>query len=171
MIMKFRDKFDRWVETGVVALMVLLVVDVLWQVASRYIMKDPSDFTDELAGFLLIWVGLIGSAYTTGKHGHLAIDLAIQRLKPTNRRLVDILINSSIAAFAFSVMVIGGTWLVYTRFLLNQTSSALQLPYGFVYLVLPISGLIIMYYTLDDVRIIFNSKPENGSNDKVEEEQ
>jgi hypothetical protein len=55
--------------------MIILVLDVLWQVVSRYLLSSPSSFTDELAGFLLIWVGFIGAAYTTGLKGHLAIDI------------------------------------------------------------------------------------------------
>ena len=30
---------------------------------------------------------------------------------------------------------------------LGQTSAALQIPLGFVYLVLPMSGLLMMYYS------------------------
>jgi TRAP-type C4-dicarboxylate transport system permease small subunit len=43
-------------------------------------------------------------------------------------------------------MVAGGVVLMYTRFVLQVKSAALQLPLGYVYSVLPISGLIIMYY-------------------------
>ena len=41
-------------------------------------------------------------------------------------------------------MVTGGVILMYTRFVLQVKSAALQLPLGYVYIVLPISGLIIM---------------------------
>lgn len=73
--MRFREKIDKILENFVVGLMGILVIDVLWQVTSRYVLSSPSSFTDELAGFLLIWVGLFGSAYVAGKNEHLAIDL------------------------------------------------------------------------------------------------
>ena len=50
--------------------------------------------------------------------------------------------------FALTVMVIGGIWLVYTRFFLGQISAALELPLGYVYLVLPLTGVLIMYYSI-----------------------
>ncbi|WP_316931840.1 TRAP transporter small permease [Parabacteroides distasonis] len=53
---------------------------MLWQVLSRYILVSPSSVTDELAGYLLIWVGLLGAAYVSGKNEHLAIDLLLQHL-------------------------------------------------------------------------------------------
>jgi TRAP-type C4-dicarboxylate transport system permease small subunit len=55
-------------------------------------------------------------------------------------------IHIAIFLFALSVMVVGGIILMYTRFVLGVKSAALQLPLGYVYIVMPISGLIIMYY-------------------------
>ena len=127
-------------------LMVVLVTDVLWQVFSRYLLSSPSSFTDELAGFLLIWVGVLGAAYVAGRKEHLAIDILVQRSPPARQRLLLYLIHSLIFLFALSVMVTGGVVLMYTRFVLQVKSAALQLPLGYVYIVLPISGLIIMYY-------------------------
>ncbi|MEE9461012.1 MAG: TRAP transporter small permease [Bacteroidales bacterium] len=135
----------------VILVMMVLVIDVLWQVTSRYIMREPSSWTDELAGFLLIWVGLFGAAYATGKKDHLAIDLLPRKLGPEKRKYLDLVINALIGAFALIVMIIGGVRLVYITFKLNQISSALEIPVGYVYLVIPISGIFILYYAIDDM--------------------
>jgi TRAP-type C4-dicarboxylate transport system permease small subunit len=127
-----------------------LVLDVLWQVFSRYILTSPSSFTDELAGFLLIWVGLLGAAYVAGTKEHLAIDLLLQKSSPKTRRKLEIAINTIVGIFALSVMCIGGIWLVFTRFYLEVYSAALRLPLGYVYLVLPISGILIIFYSIDN---------------------
>ena len=73
-----RKIIDKGLELSLIFLMAFLVVDVLWQVLSRYILVSPSSVTDELAGYLLIWVGLLGAAYVSGKNEHLAIDLLLQ---------------------------------------------------------------------------------------------
>lgn len=143
---KFQHKLNRVLEIFLVILMSVLVIDVLWQVFSRYLLSSPSSFTDELAGFLLIWVGVLGAAYVAGRKEHLAIDILIQRSPPARQRLLLYIIHSLIFLFALSVMVTGGVVLMYTRFVLQVKSAALQLPLGYVYIVLPISGLIIMYY-------------------------
>ena len=57
-----RKIIDKGLELSLIFLMAFLVVDVLWQVLSRYILVSPSSVTDELAGYLLIWVGLLGAA-------------------------------------------------------------------------------------------------------------
>ncbi len=145
--MKFQERtLNKVLEIFLVTLMSVLVVDVLWQVSAATSSPPTSSFTDELAGFLLIWVGVLGAAYVAGRKEHLAIDILVQRSPPARQRLLLYLLHSLILLFALSVMVTGGAVLVYTRFVLQVKSAALQLPLGYVYIVLPISGLIIMYY-------------------------
>lgn len=147
-MIRFKLIIDKVLEKILIALMSILVIDVLWQVLSRYILSSPSSFTDELAGFLLIWVGMLGAAYVAGQKQHLSIDLLLQKINATNRERLMKFINICIAFFAISVMVIGGLWLVITRFQFNVNSAALQIPLGFVYIVMPVSGLLIAYYSV-----------------------
>ena len=65
--MKFRAQIDSILEKTLVIIMSLMVINVLWQVFSRYILANPSSFTDELARYLMIWVGVLGAAYVAGK--------------------------------------------------------------------------------------------------------
>jgi TRAP-type C4-dicarboxylate transport system permease small subunit len=146
--MKFQNTINKVLEVFLVILMSVLVLDVLWQVFSRYLLSSPSSFTDELAGFLLIWVGVLGAAYVAGRQEHLAIDILIQRSSPARQRRLRMVIHALILLFALGVMVIGGANLVYSRFVLNVKSAALQLPLGYVYSVLPISGAVIVYYEI-----------------------
>ncbi|MRT93981.1 TRAP transporter small permease [Ancylomarina sp. 16SWW S1-10-2] len=146
--MTFKNQLDRILEKILISLMCILVLDVLWQVLSRYALAAPSSFTDELAGFLLIWVGLLGAAYVAGQKEHLAIDLLLQKSSPANQKRLVRFINVCIALFALSVMIIGGSWLVITRFQFQVNSAALQIPLGYIYLVLPLSGLITLYYSI-----------------------
>ena len=159
--MTIRQTIDKVLEWFLVLLMSILVIDVLWQVTSRYIMNSPSSYTDELAGYLLIWVGLLGAAYVAGKREHLAIDLLIQRSSPERKRKLEMLISVVIIIFAITVMIIGGSWLVYTRFYLSVKSSAIGLPLGIVYLVLPISGVLIAYYDIDNLYNMIKANRKN----------
>ena len=149
--MTIRKKIDKGLEWTLVFIMSVLVIDVLWQVTSRYLMKSPSNFTDELAGYLLIWVGLLGAAYVAGRREHLAIDILLQKSSPQRRYKLELIISVLIIIFSVTVLIIGGSWLAYTRFFLSVKSAALGLPLGFVYLVLPISGILITYFDIDNM--------------------
>lgn len=156
--MNLRMHIDRILEVFLVIFMSTLVIDVVWQVASRYIFANPSSFTDELAGFLLIWVGMAGAAYVKGKNEHLAIDILHGKLSPVNKAKLMIFINFLIVIFCLTIMVAGGIWLVYTRFVLGQISAALQVPIGYVYMIVPISGILMTYYAIDDIRLLIKEK-------------
>ena len=149
--MPFLKTIDIILEKILIFLMSILVLDVLWQVVGRYILKSPSSFTDEMAGFILIWLGLLGAAYVSGKKEHLAIDILLQKSNKKRRRIINIMIDVFVILFAISVLIIGGLWLVYTRFELDVKSAALGIPMGYVYIVLPLSGFLIFYYAFDSL--------------------
>ena len=149
--MRVRVFINTVLEWTLIFLMSFLVLDVLWQVISRYVMNSPSSYTDELAGYRLIWVGLLGAAYVAGKREHLAIDLLLQKSSEERKFKLEMIIGVFIILFAITVMVIGGSWLVFTRFFLSVKSAALNIPLGVIYLVLPISGLLITYFNIDNM--------------------
>lgn len=146
-----RKKVEKSLEWVLVFLMSVLVLDVLWQVFSRYVLNAPSSYTDELAGYLLMWVGVLGAAYVAANREHLAIDLLLQRSTPERRHKLEIIIGIFIILFSVAVLIVGGSWLAYTRFYLSVKSSALGLPLGVVYLVLPLSGILITYFENDNI--------------------
>ncbi len=158
-----RERLIGWLEKILALLMSLLVLDVIWQVVTRFLLNNPSSFTDELARFLLIWLGLLGAALVSGHKMHLAIDLLSDQLSSSNaQKYLSIFTGSVVVVASLSIMVFGGSKLVYTIWSLGQTSTALQIPLSMVYSILPLSGLLITYFAVDDVlsRII---KPEvNG---------
>ena len=143
-----KQAVDRAIAAFSVAVMIALVVCVVWQVFSRYVLSQPSTLTDELARFLMIWVGLLGAAYTVGAQRHLAIDLLAMTLKPQKQKLLSVVINLLIFLFAGSVIVTGGLKLIAKTLATSEVSAAMQIPMGYVYLILPLTGLIMMFYAL-----------------------
>ena len=161
-MVKLKAIVDKTLSTILVTLMALLVIDVLWQVFSRYVLNNPSSFTEELARFLLIWVGLLGASYAAGKKMHLAVDILPGKVQGRRRSYLAIFILAGTMLFALTVMVFGGARLVAITLFLGQTAAALQMPLGYIYLILPISGLLIAFYALlfmiDEVRAM-SGKP------------
>lgn len=145
---RMKQIVDRGLGAFLIVLMGVSVLNVLWQVFSRFVLDAPSSFTQELARFLLIWVGVLGAGYAVGQRDHLAFDLLPQRLEGRWREGLYILIQGFVIAFAVAVMIVGGLRLVYVQLTLGQTSASLNIPIGGVYLVLPLSGLVMVFYAL-----------------------
>ena len=146
-----RKTVDNILGKALVVIMAVMVVNVLWQVLSRYILGAPSSFTDELARYLMIWVGVLGAAYVSGRNMHVAIDIVPTRSGKNTQKAMIRLVYVCIILFALLAMVVGGLRLVYISYLLGQKSPALQIPLALVYTVIPISGVLIIYYKLNDL--------------------
>ena len=134
---------------GILAIMCsLLVVDVTWQVLTRFILTQPSSFTEEVARFLLIWISLIGGAYAYRLHSHLGFDLIVKNISIQKSIFIYRLCSLLVAIFAILVLIVGGLNLVDMTWTLGQHSAVLNIPMAFIYLVLPISGVLFLIYSV-----------------------
>lgn len=141
------DIVDHALKWLLVVLMAVAVLNVLWQVFTRFAINAPSGFTEELARYLLIWIGIVGSAYAVGTRSHLALELLPERLEGRRLHQLRIVIEACVLVFALLVMMIGGMRLVYVLLSAGQTSSSLGILVGYVYSAVPLSGLIIVFYS------------------------
>lgn len=139
-------------------LMALIVAVVCWQVISRFVLNAPSSLTEELSRTLLIWIGMIGMAFAYRTGVHLGLDILVRRMSLAMQRRVGLLLTSAIVAFALSVMVIGGGNLVAMTFELKQMSAALGVKMAYIYIAVPLSGLIITFYGLCQLYYLLSDK-------------
>ena len=151
---KLKAGLDRSLELLVALVMGILVVDVAWQVFTRFVLRSPSSWTEELATFLMIWVGLLGASVALRRGAHLGVDYFVGKLPPAQQIFCEILAFSCVAAFSAAVLVYGGMDLVTTILDRGQIAPALQLKMGYVFLALPISGFFLTLYSLE---LIFES--------------
>jgi TRAP-type C4-dicarboxylate transport system permease small subunit len=139
---------DRSLEVLVMLVVAILILDVLWQVFTRLVLRNPSTRTEELATFMLIWVVLLGAAVALNRGAHLGIDYFVSKLPVHARVFTEVLVFFCIAAFSFLVMVVGGIDLVASMLELGQESPALRVKMGYVYLAVPISGSFLTLYAI-----------------------
>ena len=149
---------DKYLGYFLIFLMALMTLDVLWGVLTRYAFGSQADWSEELARFLLIWLGMLGAAYASGQRMHLSIDLLLPNLNEKKQRRLMIFINILIILFAFAVMVIGGFRLIYITQVLGQLSASLRIPMYLVYAVMPMSGLLVVYYKVFDLKRTYNGE-------------
>lgn len=148
MLLSLIQFIDRLLNSILILCMAGLVINILWQVTSRFLFNDPSSYTEEIARFLLIWIGLLGGCYAYRNHAHLGLDLLTEAMTPSLQRLAQWIVNTIVILFATLVLGYGGGQLVWLTLELQQTSAAMGIPMGYVYSVLPISGALIVLYTL-----------------------
>jgi TRAP-type C4-dicarboxylate transport system permease small subunit len=152
-LVRLKEALTRLLEGLLVLLMALLVLDVLWQVASRYLLRRPESWTDEMATLLVIWVALLGSSVASGRGSHLGVDYFTAKLPPRARLATELAAHLLVLAFALTVLFWGGAKLVALTLLTGQVSPALGVKMGYVYLALPVSGGFIALFALEAVAL------------------
>jgi len=144
------------------ALVAAMVLTVGWQVLSRLLARasvalslpllvEPSRWTEELAGFQLAWLALLGAVYALRRREHPGFDLVHDKLPAAGRRLADLVASGLVAAFSLLVLGYGGARLVAMTLDLGQTTPALGWPMGFVYTVIPASGLLMGLFAIEEL--------------------
>jgi TRAP-type C4-dicarboxylate transport system permease small subunit len=146
-----RATIDKIVGGILMVLLSVITLDVLWGVFTRYALGNQASWSEELARFLLIWIGILGAAYASGQRMHLAIDLLGPKLEASKQRRLQRFIDLIILIFALTVLVIGGMRLLYITQALGQLSAALRIPMAVVYSVIPLSGLLVIFYKIQDI--------------------
>ena len=160
-----RKRLDKVLEFICCTLLALMTILVTWQVVSRYVLNNPSTVTEELVLFSFVWMGLLGGAYLFGKNEHMAMTFLFDKLSEKNQIKVRIFFELVIMAFAVFILVFGG-WNM-SKLSMGQLSSSLQIPMGYIYLALPLSGITTMIYNAlnisDIIKELSGDKNKQGS--------
>jgi len=139
---------DKLLGAVLAILVTAMVVSVTWQILSRYLFVVPAAWTEELARFLLIWIGMLGAAYAYRTRSHLGLDLLAGKLTDRGQARLNVLSHLICMSFAAVVLIVGGGSLVAMTWELKQYSAAIGLPIAYVYAVIPASGLLICIFAL-----------------------
>ena len=160
-----RKRLDKVLEFICCTLLALMTILVTWQVVSRYVLNNPSTVTEELVLFSFVWMGLLGGAYLFGKNEHMSMTFLFDKLSEKNQIKVIIFFELVIMAFAVFILVFGG-WNM-SKLSMGQLSSSLQIPMGYIYLALPLSGITTMIYNAlnisDIIKELSGDKNKQGS--------
>lgn len=128
------------------ALMAIMVLGCCWQVITRFILNDPSKYTEEFLRYALIWLTMLGMPYAYGQDKHIAINLITKTFHVKNQLATKVMIEVVILALSVSVLVIGGSMVTLNS--AGQISPAMQLPMQCYYGCLPISGVLMAFYCI-----------------------
>ena len=150
------DKIVFYLLSIIITTMLILVV---WQVFSRYVLADPAVFTEELVRFLLIWFGLLAAVYAFGSNNHISLTLAFSKFSPPTQKIISICHHTLTLIFAIAFFLYGGGLLV--NIVSFQTSSVLGVSMSLVYIIFPFCGIILtIYEIIHIIKIVYTKMGE-----------
>lgn len=131
--------------------MALLVLDVLLGVVSRYVMGSQVPWTEELACLLLVWSSFLGIALAFNSRAHLGIDLVVNMMDTKSRKVAMVFAHLVTIVFTIVVFLHGGYYLLHKALYFTPNEMpALHIPDAVMYLPIPIAGLFILFFELNN---------------------
>ena len=138
-----------WAIRGTEALLILLMgamtLLIFSEVVLRYIFLSPITWYDEFAGYMLVWVTFLGSVVALHRRRHIGFETVVEALPPIWQRAATLLDYLLIIVFQVVLIVYG--WRL-TFELTGEMAITLPIPIGFVHVVLPVSGLMMLIVCL-----------------------
>ena len=123
-----------------------MVALTCWQVFTRYILQNPSSWSEELVSYLFAWASLLGASLITGERGHMNIPVIVDRMSEKLQKFFGIV--GELIAFAFSAIILVYGGIAITNLAMGQMTSSLGVAVGVFYIVLPLYGVLNMIYTV-----------------------
>lgn len=140
------DKFLTYV---ISILLISMTGLVLWQVFTRYVMNNPSTFTEELVIIILVWISFLGAAYAFGSRQHMALIFLKDKVKGIKKVILCVAIDAIIMLFAVIILIIGGKQI--TMGVMAIRTPILNISKAYIYSSMIVSGVLIAFYQIVNI--------------------
>ncbi|MEW5423302.1 TRAP transporter small permease [Amorphus sp. 3PC139-8] len=152
---RFRSYF-RNVEIDIAAVCLFLFIALsAAQVVSRYFLNSPLPWVEEVSAIILIWMTFIGSAWLVRKDQHVRVEL-LDEICGQRVRLVMHTVYDTISIVFLLLLAVGGYQLIDNmRF---DRTPALQIPYSYIVVIVPITALLMAAYFLWGIFVRFRAQ-------------
>lgn len=136
------DAAVRWL---IIALMGVMTVTVSLQILFRYVFNVPLGWSEEAARFAFVWVAFFGASALLRTREHINVTVFTDRF-PARLRTACVLVANLCGLVCIYFFLVGGIDL--TRNEWNQLAPALEIPMGWVYLAIPVSGAFMALWAV-----------------------
>jgi len=117
------------------------------QVISRYVVGKPFTWSEELGRYIFVWMSFLGMAVAVKEGSHVALDVILQKLSGYKKKILITINNVMVLLFGV-IVTYSGIRLFYIG--IGQSSPTLRIPMQYIYLVIPISGILLIYFVIND---------------------
>lgn len=143
---KMTQVLDKVLEVVLCVMVVLMVFGCVWQIFTRFVLRDPSDWTEEFVKYTLIWTTMLGVPYAYGKDKHISIGFVTGTFTRKGAAMDKIFNDILILVLSVVIMIVGG--IMVSMNAVGQVSAALQIPMQIYYAGVPVCGVMMVLYSI-----------------------
>lgn len=140
---KFGDKINTVARVLLGVTSIALCVAVIGQFVLRWF-GTSLPWASEFSCYIFVWTTMLGSAIASRHLLHIGVDMVINLLHGKARTLL-MLLADLILIFALILFTVAGA--NYTIAQIPHTGTTIKVSLAWFYVSLPISGIIMIYYT------------------------
>lgn len=148
--------FDKVLAVLLSVTLLSMIFVALLGVFTRLILKNQASFTTEYLRYALLWSSLLAGAYGFGEKGHISITFVKDKFKGNAQIILNVITELAIIFFAATILIYGGIQGV--KLGMNEISPTLYIKVGYIYTVLPISGVFVIFYSIVNIMNLFEKK-------------
>lgn len=146
---KIKSILDKIISTVCVVVFIAMALLTTYQVVTRYVFKSPSSISETLTRYLFVWLVILSATYVFGQRDHIVITALKSKFKGGALKAVNIFGECVTIVFSATIMIYGGA--VITRMNMLQFDSILNIPTGVIYSVIPVCGVLIIFYSIINI--------------------
>jgi TRAP-type C4-dicarboxylate transport system permease small subunit len=139
------DRIDKVIGYACIVFGMAMTVSTLTGILFRYVMINPLPWTEELARYTMIWMGLLAVSMGVKRETHLGLTLIVDKFPAVIRKVLKVVNRVLIGAFLFVLLIYGYKMAMGG---IHQTMPALRLPMICVLIAVPISALVSLIQLL-----------------------
>ena len=136
---------DRWITGAAWTLACALLATIsclgMWQVVARFVLSQPSTWTEESMRRLLIWMVMLGTVVAFRRGALVSVDLMLRTARGAWLTTVRWVITTTALAYLAVLVWFGIGLVTRVRF---QTFASMELSMGWAYAALPVGAALAM---------------------------
>lgn len=149
---------EDWISGG---LIVIGLAQIFYGVIMRYVFNNPITWVEEISKYFIIWGSFIGAAVALRDDHHIKVDLLYRFFPKQVKKIVSIFANL-VGVFFSCFLAYYGTDLLLSKWHIGQRSMDVGVPLWLIYIIFPISGVLLIIRFLEQLYMIWTGKQRQG---------
>lgn len=146
---KLKTMMDKILSAVCAVMFSFMTVIAVYQVVTRYVFNNPSSFSEELLTCSFAWMSMFAATLVFGERDHMRLAYFADKLTGKKGLMLAVATECIILIFTVLVLVYGG--IAITKLTMTQVTASLGIPMGYVYSIMPVSGILTAIYSIINI--------------------
>lgn len=151
------DMLNKFFGYALAFIMAFMTIIIFWQVIARYVVGSSLAWSEELSRFLMIFMIMIGASLALRENQLISVEVVPEMLRGRVKKWLTVIVHL-ISIFFYTIIIMFG-WKVAQSFG-NQIAPGTGISMFFIYLSLPLGGVLLLMNSITCILEEFIEKKE-----------